>query len=114
VSKACFVELLPRALLEATRMITVTGPLLLWTGENGSWHFVTVPEEQSDEIRAHCLASMRGFKSARVEATIHDVTWRTSLFPMKSGGYFLPVKKEVRCRAAIAAGEDVTVRLELL
>ena len=114
MSKACFVELLPRALLEAKRMITVTGPLWLWTGENGSWHFVTVPEEQSDEIRAHCLASMRGFKSARVEATIDDVTWRTSLFPMKSGGYFLPVKKEVRCRAAIAAGEDVTVRLELL
>ena len=95
-------------------MITITGPLLLWTGENGSWHFVTVPDEQSDEIRAHCLASMRGFKSARVEATIHDVTWRTSLFPMKSGGYFLPVKKEVRCRAAIAAGEEVTVTLELL
>ena len=95
-------------------MITVTAPLWLWTGESGSWHFITVPEEQSDEIRAHCLAEMRGFKSARVEATIGDVTWRTSVFPMKSGGYFLPVKKEVRCRAGIGAGDDVTVTLELL
>ena len=95
-------------------MITVTAPLWLWTGESGSWHFITVPEEQSDEIRAHCLASMRGFKSARVEARIGDVTWRTSVFPMKSGGYFLPVKKEVRCRAGIAAGDAVTVTLELL
>jgi hypothetical protein len=95
-------------------MITVTAPLWLWTGENGSWHFITVPEEQSDEVRAHCLASMRGFKSARVEATIAGVTWRTSVFPMKSGGYFLPVKKEVRCRAGIAAGDEVTVRLELI
>ena len=42
--------------------------LWLWTGENGSWHFITVPEEQSDEIRAHCLAFRRGFRSARVEA----------------------------------------------
>jgi hypothetical protein len=95
-------------------VIRVTAPLLLWIGASGSWHFITVPEEQSDEIRAHCLASMRGFKSARVEARIGDVTWRTSVFPMKSGGYFLPVKKEVRCRAGIGAGDEVTVELELL
>jgi hypothetical protein len=95
-------------------VITVTGPLWLWTGEKGSWHFFSVPEDQSDEIRAHCLASMRGFKSARVEARIGDVSWRTSVFPMRSGGYFLPVKKEVRCRAGIAAGDEVTVSLELL
>jgi hypothetical protein len=36
------------------------------------------------------------------------------VFPLKSGGYFLPVKKEVRCRADIAAGDEVTVELELL
>jgi hypothetical protein len=95
-------------------VITVTGPLWLWSGENGSWHFVTVPEEQSDEIRAHCLADIRGFKSARVEATINDVTWRTSVFPVKSGGYILPVKAEVRRKAGIAAGDQVTVTLELL
>jgi hypothetical protein len=95
-------------------MITVTGPLWLWTGEKGIWHFFTVPEEQSDEVRAHCLASMRGFKSARVEATVNGVTWRTSVFPMKSGGYFLPVKADVRRKAGIAAGDEVTVSLELL
>ena len=95
-------------------MITVRGPLWLWTGEKGTWHFFTVPEEQSDEIRAHCLVMMRGFKSARVEATTGGVTWRTSVFPMKSGGYFLPVKAEVRRKAGIAAGDEVTVSLELL
>ncbi len=95
-------------------MITVTAPLWLWTGENGSWHFVTIPYEQSDEIRAHCLAAMRGFKSARVEVSIGDVTWQTSVFPIKSGGYFLPVKAEVRRKADIAAGDEVTLTLELL
>ena len=95
-------------------MITVTGPLWLWTGEKGSWHFFTVPEDQSDEVRAHCLASMRGFKSARVEATVNGVTWTTSVFPTKSGGYFLPVKAEVRRKAGIAAGDELTVSLELL
>jgi len=95
-------------------MIIVTGPLWIWTGDNGSWHFLTVPEDQSDEIRAHCLATARGFKSARVAATIKHVSWRTSVFPMKSGGYFLPVKKDVRTKAGIAAGDEVTVELDLV
>jgi hypothetical protein len=95
-------------------VITVTGPLWLWSGESASWHFVTVPADQSDEIRAHGLLSRGGFGSVKIEATINDVTWRTSVFPMKSGGYILPVKKEVRCKAGIAARDEVTVEIELL
>jgi Domain of unknown function (DUF1905) len=95
-------------------MIIVTGPLWLWTGEGGSWHFVTVPVEQSGEVRAHGLLSRGGFGSVKVEATINHVTWRTSVFPVKSGGYILPVKKEVRLKAGIAAADEVTVELQLL
>jgi hypothetical protein len=36
------------------------------------------------------------------------------VFPQKSGGYILPVKAEVRRRAGIAAGDEVTVSLEPL
>jgi hypothetical protein len=93
-------------------MITITGPLWLWSG--GSWHFITVPEEDSVEIRAHSLLNRGGFGSVKVEASIDDVTWRTSVFPLKSGGYLLPVKKDVRRKAEIAAGDEVTVRLDLL
>ena len=93
-------------------MMKVTSELWLWSG--GSWHFVTVPAEQADEIRAHSLLNRGGFGSVKVEATINGVSWRTSVFPQKSGGYLLPVKKEVRCSAGIAAGDDVTVELELL
>ena len=92
----------------------VTGPLWLWSGQGGSWHFVTVPEHQAGEIRAHSLFARGGFGSVRVEATINGVTWRTSVFPQKSGGFILPVKKDVRCRAGIAADDEVTVRLTLL
>ncbi len=93
-------------------MITVTSELWLWSG--GNWHFVTVPEEQAVEIRAHSLLNRGGFGSVKVEANINGVSWRTSVFPQKSGGYILPVKKEVRCRAGIAAGDAVTLSLELL
>jgi hypothetical protein len=95
-------------------MATVTAPLWLWTGEGGSWHFVTVPEEQAAEFRAEGLASRGGFGSVKVEATINGVTWRTSVFPQKSGGYILPVKAKVRRDAGICAGDTVTVRLDLV
>ena len=69
-------------------MIRVTAPLWLWTGESASWHFITVPEEQADEIRAHSL--------------------------VQSGGYLLPMKAEVRRRTNIVAGDEVRLTLDLL
>jgi len=97
-------------------MITVTSLLWIWKGSDaaGRWFFITVPEEQSAEIKAHAFGSPRGFGSVKVEARIGNVSWRTSVFPLNSGGYLLPVKKEVRSKANLAAGDEVTVELELL
>ena len=79
-------------------------------------HFLTLPEAQSVEIRlqASAMGARRGFGSVRVECKIGDVSWRTSVFRQKSGGYFLPMKAEVCRRAGITAGDEVTVELELL
>ena len=97
-------------------MITVTAPLWLWSGDQGSWHFLTLQPAEALEIRLAAAASgvRRGFGSVRVEAQISDVAWRTSIFPQKSGGYVLPVKAAVRRQAAIAAGDEVTVDVELI
>ena len=97
-------------------MITVTAPIWLWSEGKGSWHFLTVPPEQAVEIRllAQAAGPRRGFGSVRVAATIHGVTWHTSIFPQKAGGYILPIKSEVRRRAGVAAGDAVIVSLELL
>ena len=97
-------------------MITVTAPLWLWSGAGGNWHFITVPEDQAAGIRLQSAAAgpRRGFGSVRVEATVNGVAWRTSIFPQKSGGYILPVKADVRRRAGIAAGDEVTVALETI
>ena len=97
-------------------MISVTGPLWVWVGKGGSWHFITVPPEDAVEIRLESDASgpRRGFGSVRVEAAINDVRWKTSIFPQKSGGYLLPVKASVRRDARIAADDIVTVEVELV
>ena len=97
-------------------MITVTSLLWIWKGSDaaGRWYFITVPEEQSGEIKAHAFGSPRGFGSVKVEARIGNVVWRTSVFPLNSGGYLLPVKAQVRRKADLAVGDEVTVELDLL
>ena len=76
---------------------------------------MSVPEEFTGEIRVHAMETPRGFGSVKVEATVQDFTWRTSIFPSKSsGGYFLPVKIEVLRKTGIAAEDEVTVALKLL
>lgn len=96
-------------------MIAVSSILWVWkTDSAGRWYFLTIPDEQSAEIRAAAFESPRGFGSVKVEARIGGVAWRTSVFPQKSGGYLLPVKAEVRKRAEIAAGDLVDFEMELL
>ena len=95
-------------------MITFTGPLKVWTIEEGRSHFMSVPENFAGEIRAHAILAGRGFGSARVEVTADDFTWRTSIFPSRAGGYFLPVKIEALRKTGIAAGDEVTVKIALL
>ena len=95
-------------------MIRLVATLWRWSGEGGSWHFLTIPEELSAEIHAQSLARRGGFGSVRVEAAIGDVSWRTSVFPQKSGGYILPVKADVRRRADISDGDEVSLTLEIL
>jgi hypothetical protein len=95
-------------------VIRLTATLWRWSGEGGSWHFLTIPEDISGEIRAQSLLRRGGFGSVRVEASIDDVTWRTSVFPQKSGGFILPVKADVRRRADIAEGDDVGLILEII
>ena len=96
-------------------MITVTGLLKIWRNDEGRMHFMSVPAEVSAEIRARAMLVRRGFGSVRVEVRLSDVTWRTSVFPSKdTGGYFLPVKMDVIRKADIAAGDEISVTLDLL
>jgi hypothetical protein len=92
-----------------------TAPLWEWDGGPAAWHFITLPEEVADEIKAITEGTARrGFGSVRVEVAVGPSRWSTSIFPSKeTGSYLLPVKKDVRHRAGIEAGDDVAVDLRL-
>lgn len=83
-----------------------------WDGDGPSWVFLTVPEDETEEIRFRS-GERRGFGSVRVEATVGDTCWRTSVFPDKRG-YVLPVKKAVRRAESLEAGDSARVTVELL
>ena len=89
-----------------------SAPLWQYPGE-GSWYFVTVPEEISDDIADLTAGSRKGFGSVRVTATIGSTTWQTSVFPSKSGTYLLPVKKPVRTAEHLTEGVPVETQLQL-
>ena len=89
-----------------------SAPLWQYPGE-GSWYFVTVPAELSDDIAELTAGVRKGFGSVRVTATIGSSTWQTSVFPSKSGTYLLPVKKPVRTAEHLCEGTPVETHLQL-
>ena len=87
--------------------------LWLYPGEAG-WHFLTLPAEVADEIVELSQAPHKAFGSVKVRAEVGGQSWQTSLFPdSKSASYLLPVKKAIREKAQLKAGDSVHVHLEV-
>ena len=83
----------------------------LWEYDGpAAWHFVTVPAELSEDLRADA-GPRRGFGSVRVRVTIGGSTWSTSVFPSKDGPFLLPVKRAVRRAEDLEVGDSVAVGL---
>jgi hypothetical protein len=87
----------------------------LWLHEGDtSWRFVTLPTDVADEIEETSAPTGRGFGSVRVAVTVGATTWETSLFPdTKAGSYVLPVKKPVRTKEGLEAGDLVDLTIEV-
>lgn len=82
--------------------------------------FVAVTGEAADAVAGHELmrrlerGKRAGFGSVKVTVRVGQSRWRTSLFPQKTGGWFLPIKKPVRLAEGLAEGDTIEVELELL
>ncbi|MBK6414374.1 DUF1905 domain-containing protein [Sphingopyxis sp.] len=100
---------------------TFTTPLWRWQSATApaAWHFVTIAGDAADGIRIAAISGQwlngrKGFGSARVDVTIGDTSWQTSVFPHKeSGGWLLPVKAAVRKAERLVEGDAVTVTVSL-
>jgi hypothetical protein len=91
--------------------IEFVGEVWYWRGP-APYHFVTVPEEASADLRALSPIVSYGWGVIPVSVRIGDTKWETSLFP-KDGRYAVPIKDVVRHAEGLAIGDTVTVELAI-
>ena len=92
-------------------IIEFSGKILFWRGP-APWFFVTVPEEQSRDLKAISGFVTYGWGVIPVQARIGKTEFTTSLFP-KDGLYLVPIKARVRKAENLEEGDNVTVQLEV-
>lgn len=86
-----------------------------WLFHTGGWVFVSLPSDISEDIRTMDHFPRKGFGSIRVEVTVGQSTWRTSIFPdSKLSQFVLPIKKDIRKKEQIAVGEIVSIQITVL
>jgi len=92
-------------------IIEFNGEIWFWHGP-APWYFVTVPEEQSRDLKAILGFVTYGWGMIPVNVRIGDTEWKTSMFP-KDDRYIVPIKASVRKVENLEVGDKVTVRLEV-
>lgn len=88
-----------------------SGKIFIWRGP-APWYFVTVPEQQSQDIKAVSSFVTYGWGVIPVTVRVGKSEWQTSLFP-KDGRYLVPIRANVRKAEGLEEGDEVTIRLDL-
>ena len=92
--------------------IEFSGKIFYWRGP-APFFFVTVPEEESRDLKAISGLVTYGWGVIPVHVQIGKTEFQTSLFP-KDGRYLVPLKVIVRRAEQLEEGDEVTVRLKVL
>ncbi len=88
------------------KQIVIAVKIWKWPGDMG-WYFVTLPREYYEPIRNRYSRGM-----VHITATVGDTSWDTALFPhIKSKSFILPIKKSIRKKEHLFAGEEVTITI---
>ena len=91
--------------------IEFSGKIFFWRGPS-PYYFVTVPENESRDIKAISSQVTYGWGVIPVRVRLGKTEWKTSLFP-KDGRYLVPIKAMVQKAEKLGEGDEVTIRLEV-
>lgn len=87
-----------------------SGEIWYWRGP-APWHFVTVPQEDSDML-ATVKSQSYGWGMIPVRVTIGRTQWTTSLWP-KDGRYLVPIKTQVRRAEQLELGDQARLSIHI-
>lgn len=85
------------------------GEIIYWRGP-APFFFVSVPETESEDIKAISNFVTYGWGVIPVTVRIGSTEWSTSLFP-KDGRYLVPIKAAIRKAEHLESGDMVTITL---
>ncbi len=88
-----------------------SGAIWYWRGPS-PFHFLTVPEAQSKELKAIVHLVTYGWGMVPVQARIGSTRFTTAMFH-KDGLYVLPIKDSVRKVEGVGEGDNVTAHIEV-
>lgn len=91
--------------------IEFTGRIWYWRGP-APWYFVTVPADESQDIKAIANDVTYGWGVIPVDVQIGSTIWYTSLFP-KDHAYLVPIRADVRKAEKLEEGDEVHIRLTI-
>ena len=92
--------------------IEFEGEIWFWRGP-APWYFVTVPTQQSSDLKGLSSFVTYGWGMIPVRVQIGQTVWETSLFP-KDGRYLVPLKASVRQAEKLSENDTVLLKLEVL
>ncbi|WP_420601854.1 DUF1905 domain-containing protein [Flagellimonas sp.] len=85
----------------------------MWkNGSTGGWHFVSLPQNLSKEIRDNLKWQEEGWGRMKALAQIGELVWETSIwFDTKVNTYILPIKAEIRKKRNLTIGQTIEINI---
>ncbi|GAA4768921.1 MULTISPECIES: DUF1905 domain-containing protein [Flavobacterium] len=82
-----------------------------YNGPNG-WHFVSLPQEISKEIRENLKWQEEGWGRLKATAKIGSVEWKTAIwFDTKQNTYLLPLKADIRKKCKLEKDQRISISI---
>ncbi len=91
--------------------IEFSGKIWFWKGP-APWYFVTVPQQQRDDLKTIAGIVTYGWGMIPVKARLGKTEWQTSLWP-KDDSYIVPIKASVRKAEKVEEGATVIIQLQV-
>ena len=86
---------------------------ILWQHSvTGGWHFLSLPEKTSEEIRTLFKSSEEGWGRLKATAKIGASEWNTAIwFDTKRNTYLLPIKAAIRIKENLEIESEIVVNI---